>query len=205
MNTDTPHNKPFSLACERNREPILAVLQRHVADRRSALEIGSGTGQHAVHFASALPQLTWQCSDVADNLPGIRQWLDEARLPNTPPPLALDVNHDIAKSVGNQKFEVIYSANTLHIMGWAEVQRLFMQLPALMSAQALLVIYGPFNYGGNFTSESNARFDAPLRSAHPQRGLRDFEAVNELAGSVGLHLLEDIAMPSNNRCLVWTT
>ncbi len=203
MPNTTTQSKPFSLACERNREPILAVLQRHLLDRHQVLEIGSGTGQHAVHFAKGLPKLTWQCSDVADHLPGIQLWLDEAALPNTPTPMTLDVNMDMAQAVGHKKFDVIYSANTLHIMGWPEVQRLFAQLPMLMSAQALLVIYGPFNYGGQFTSDSNARFDATLRSDNPKRGLRDFAEVDALASACGLTLREDVAMPANNRCLVW--
>lgn len=203
MSTITPQSKPFSLACERNREPILAVLQRYFLDRHQVLEIGSGTGQHAVHFAQALPHLRWQCSDVTDNLPGIQLWLDEAALPNIPAPLTLDVNRDMAQAVGHTQFDAIYSANTLHIMGWPEVQRLFAQLPALMAEQALLVIYGPFNYDRQFTSESNARFDASLRDDHPKRGLRDFEAVNALALDAGLTLLEDVAMPANNRCLIF--
>lgn len=203
MSNLTPQSKPFSQACERNREPILAVLLRYFLDRHQVLEIGSGTGQHAVHFAQALPHLRWQCADVADNLPGIQLWLDEAALPNTPAPLTLDVNMDMAQAVNHTQFDAIYSANTLHIMGWPEVQCLFAQLPALMAEQALLVIYGPFNYGGQFTSDSNARFDASLRSDHPKRGLRDFEAVNGLASDAGLTLLEDVAMPANNRCLIF--
>ena len=195
--------KPFSPACERNREPILAVLQRYFSDRHRVLEVGSGTGQHAVHFAQALPHLSWQCTDVAEHLPGIQLWLDEAALANTPPPLPLNVGDDMAQAVQHQRFDALFSANTLHIMGWPEVQHLFAQLPGLMADQALLVIYGPFNYGGQFTSESNARFDASLRSDHPKRGLRDFEAVNALAFEAGLTLLDDVAMPSNNRCLVF--
>ena len=192
-------HKPFSPACERNQDAILAVLRQQFADRTQVLEIGSGTGQHAVHFALALPQLTWQTSDVAANLPGIRQWLDEARRPNTPPPLTFDING--APPVG--RFDAIYSANTLHIMGWPEVQRLFTLLPALMTDDAVLTVYGPFNYDGAFTSTSNAAFDASLRADHPQRGIRDFEAVDALAQSAGLTLIEDRAMPANNRCITW--
>jgi len=192
-------HKPFSPACERNQDAILAVLRQQFADRTQVLEIGSGTGQHAVHFALALPQLTWQTSDVAANLPGIRQWLDEARRPNTPPPLTFDING--APPVG--RFDAIYSANTLHIMGWPEVQRLFALLPALMTDDALLTVYGPFRYNGAFTSPSNAAFDASLRADHPQRGIRDFEAVDALAQSAGLTLIEDRAMPANNRCITW--
>jgi SAM-dependent methyltransferase len=192
-------DKPFSPACERNREPILAVLRERFADRRNVLEIGSGTGQHAVHFAAALPQLVWQTSDVADHLPGIRLWLDEAALSNTQSPLTLDVNH--ALPAGN--FDAVFSANTLHIMSWLEVQRLFAALPGVMSPDALLTIYGPFNRDGQFSSASNAAFDAQLREDDPRRGIRDVEAVCALATVAGLTLLEDRAMPANNRCITW--
>ena len=192
-------HKPFSPACERNQDAILAVLRAQFADRTQVLEVGSGTGQHAVHFADALPQLVWQTSDVAAHLPGIRQWLDDARLPNTPPPLTFDING--APPAG--RFDALYSANTLHIMGWDEVQRLFEGLPALMTDDALITVYGPFNYQGAFTSPSNAAFDASLRAADPQRGIRDFEAVDALARSAGLVLVEDRAMPANNRCITW--
>jgi SAM-dependent methyltransferase len=191
--------KPFSPASERNREVILDVLRDHFGDRRAVLEIGSGTGQHAVHFAAALPHLSWQTSDVPAHLDGIRQWLDEARLPNAPAPLGFDING--APPPG--RFDAVFSANTLHIMGWPEVQRLFAMLPGLMSDGALLVVYGPFNEGGAFTSASNAAFDASLRAADARRGIRDLEAVDALATSAGLALLEDRAMPANNRCLVW--
>ena len=192
-------HKPFSPACERNQDAILAVLLGHYADRTQVLEIGSGTGQHAVHFAAALPQLVWQTSDVAANLPGIRAWLAGARRLNTPAPLAFDINGAVPEA----SFDEIFSANTLHIMAWPEVQQLFAILPALMRPGALLTIYGPFNYGGTFTSASNAAFDASLRADQSQRGIRDFEAVDALASAAGLALIEDRAMPANNRCLTW--
>ena len=192
-------NKPFSPACERNQDPILAVLRRRFAGRRRVLEIGSGTGQHAVHFAAALPQLRWQTSDVAGNLAGIRMWLDEAGLPNAPAPLALDVNGGLPAG----DFDAVFTANTLHIMSWPEVEKLFAGLPAATSDDAVLTIYGPFNYGGRFTSDSNAEFDASLRAAHPWRGIRDFESVDALARAAGFELLGDEAMPANNRCISW--
>ena len=191
--------KPHAPATARNQEPILAVLREHFADREQVLEIGSGTGQHAVHFARALPRLTWQTSDVAAHLPGIRQWLDEAALPNTPPPLAFDI--DDAPPAGG--YDAVYTANTLHIMHWSQVQRLFGLLPGLTVPGALLTVYGPFNIGGAFTSPSNAAFDATLRAADPGRGIRDLEAVDALARSVGYALLDDRALPANNRCLTW--
>jgi hypothetical protein len=194
-----PTNKPHSPACDRNREPILAVLREHFADRRAVLEIGSGTGQHAVHFASAMPHLQWQTSDVAENIPGIRAWLDEAGLPNTPSPLVLDVNGDWPK----REFDAIFTANTLHIMSWLEVQRLFGHLGSVMAPDVTVALYGPFNYGGRFTSESNAAFDASLKLRGLHMGIRDFEAVSGLAQAIGLKLVADVAMPANNRTLVW--
>jgi cyclopropane fatty-acyl-phospholipid synthase-like methyltransferase len=193
------HNKPISLACERNRDPILAVLQEYFSDRSSVLEIGSGTGQHAMHFAAALPSLTWQTSDRAEHLEGITMWLDEAKLSNTPPPLELDVN----LIWPTQCFDAIFSANTLHIMSWVEVERMFARLPDVMTQSAKLMIYGPFNYEGHFTSESNAQFDAMLKQHSSHQGIRDCEAVIALADQIGLRLLEDRNLPANNRCLVW--
>jgi cyclopropane fatty-acyl-phospholipid synthase-like methyltransferase len=191
--------KPHSAASERNREPILAVLRGHFSDRRRVLEVGSGTGQHAVHFAAGLPHLQWQTSDVAENLPGIQAWLDDAALPNTPAPLTLDVNDDWAIS----GFDAAFSANTLHIMSWAEVERFFAHLRRTLAADATLAIYGPFNYGGRSTSPSNASFDASLKLRAPHMGIRDFEAVDELAAAAGFTLAADVAMPANNRTLVW--
>ena len=192
-------DKPFSAACERNQGAILDVLRQRFADRTRVLEIGSGTGQHAVYFARALPHLLWQTSDVAAHLGGVRQWLSEAALANTPPPLVFDINGEPPAG----KFDAIFSANTLHIMGWSEVQRFFALLPQLMSEDATLVVYGPFNYGGKFTSPSNAAFDATLRASDTRRGIRNFEDVDALAQSAGLALVEDRAMPANNRCISW--
>ena len=191
--------KPWSGACERNRDAILNVLMEHFADRRRVLEVGSGTGQHAVHFAAALPRLVWQTSDRLPWLAGISQWLAEAALPNTPPPLQLDVT---ARWPATQ-FDAIFTANTLHIMGWAEVEAFFAALPGVLAPDARLVIYGPFNYGGKFTSASNAEFDLALRADNPKRGIRDFEAVDALARAIGFALVDDRAMPANNRCLSW--
>lgn len=192
-------HKPFSPACERNKDAILAVLREHYADRHRVLEVGSGTGQHAVHFALALPHLVWQTSDVPAHLSGIRQWLADAHLPNTPEPLAVDIN----ATPPSAEFDAVFTANTLHIMSWPEVQRLFAVLPQLMSQHALLTVYGPFNYEGRFTGAGNAVFDASLRADHPERGIRDFEAVDALARVAGLALVEDRAMPADNRCITW--
>lgn len=191
--------KPFSTACERNRDPILAVLRHHFAEQRQLLEIGSGTGQHAAHFAMAMPRLTWQCSDRAENLPGIRQWLEEYDLPNTPPPLELDVDGEWPP----RTFDALFTANTLHIMGWPSVQALFAKMGAALGPRAVVVAYGPFNYERRYTSPSNREFDGGLKTRDPASGIRDFEAVDALALAQGLHLIDDVAMPANNRCLVW--
>ena len=191
--------KPHAPSTEKNREPILAVLHEYFAERREVLEIGSGTGQHAIFFAAAMPHLMWQTSDCPENLPGIAAWLAEAALPKTPPPFALDVVGDWPE----RRYDAIFSANTLHIMPWVAVERLFAGLPQVLASDAKLAIYGPFNYGGRFTSDSNADFDCWLKEKAPHQGIRDFERVAELAAAAGLSLIEDRAMPSNNRFLVW--
>ena len=191
--------KPFAPSCERNREPILAVLQRHFGGVRRVLEVASGTGQHAVHFAAAMPWLAWQASDRAEHLPGIRQWLDEAALANTPPPLELDV----AGAWPAVRFDAVFSANSLHIMGWPQVEAFFAGVGAVLQPGGLLVVYGPFNYGGQFTSDSNRAFDAWLRQRDARSGIRDIEDITALAAQHGLQLLHDHAMPANNRSLVF--
>jgi cyclopropane fatty-acyl-phospholipid synthase-like methyltransferase len=192
-------HKPYAPACDRNRDPILEVLRDHLGESRHVLEIGSGTGQHAVHFARHLTHLVWQTSDRSEMLPGIRMWLDEAELANTPPPLALDVNQAWPAA----SFDVVFTANTLHIMSWDEVEQMFAGLTRLITPDARLIVYGPFKYGGSHTSASNAEFEASLQAMAQHRAIRDFEAVDALARSIGFELAEDRAMPANNRCLVW--
>jgi SAM-dependent methyltransferase len=193
-------DKPYSEACERNKDPILAVLRNAFADRSKVLEIGSGTGQHAAHFARHLRHLIWQASDCAPNLPGIGQWIGEAALANLPDAIALDVN-DAAWPCADA--DAVFTANTLHIISWPEVERLFEGVGTLLPARGVLVVYGPFKYAGVHTAESNARFDLMLRERDPRSGLRDFEAVDALARSNGLRLAGDHAMPANNRTVVW--
>jgi hypothetical protein len=201
---DAAPEKPFSAACERNRDAIAAVLRTCFADRHRVLEIGSGTGQHAVHFAAALPHLIWQPTDRAENLPGIRAWLADAALPNILPPLEFDVARDAAPlGAAPTVYDAVFSANTLHIMSWPEVEGLFARLPGLVDDAAILAIYGPFNYAGEFTSASNAAFDRSLKRQAEHMGIRDAEAVDALAHAAGFDLIDDVAMPANNRCRVW--
>ncbi|MEH6413954.1 DUF938 domain-containing protein [Pseudomonas sp. CGJS7] len=200
----------YSPSCDRNREPILAVLQQYFADRRRVLEVGSGTGQHAVHFAAAMPWLRWQCADQAEYLPGIRLWLDDAGLANTPAPLELQAVatpvpgfEPSPRSAADAGFDAAFSANTLHIMGWPQVRGFFAGLDAALADEATVAVYGPFNYGGEFSSDSNRAFDGWLKARDPASGVRDFEAVDALAAGIGLRLIQDVAMPANNRCLIW--
>jgi SAM-dependent methyltransferase len=192
--------KPFAESCEQNREPILAVLRAAFAERRRVLEIASGTGQHAVYFGQALPHLTWQTSELPENHAGIQAWLDEAQLTNVLPPLALDVNAADWPVTG---VDAIFNANTVHIVAWLAVERLFAGIGRVLEVGGIVCMYGPFNYGGQFTSESNARFDAWLKARDPASGVRDFEALDRLAQAQGLRLEQDVAMPSNNRALIW--
>lgn len=193
--------KPYAESCEQNRDPILAVLLEVFAGRKQVLEIASGTGQHAVYFGQAMPHLSWQTSELPENHPGIQAWLDEARLPNVLPPLAIDLN-DAAWPLATT-VDAIFNANTVHIVSWPAVERMFAGIGSVLAPGGLVCLYGPFNYCGNFTSESNARFDAWLKARDPLSGVRDFEALNALAEEQGMVLLSDVAMPANNRTLVW--
>lgn len=192
-------DKPYSEACEENKEPILEVIRPLLSGAASVLEIGSGTGQHAVHFASALPHLIWQTSDRKSYLSGIRAWLSEAKLPNLPPPIELDVT----LTWPPQAFDAVFSANTTHIMSEQEVAAMFSGIAGVLMEGGSFALYGPFNIDGRYTSESNARFDRMLRSQNPAMGIRDLAFLTRLARSNGLALIANHAMPVNNRTLVW--
>ena len=191
-------SKPFSQACENNRQPILDIIQDWLEDAHGVLEIGSGTGQHAVYFAQYMPWLSWQTSDLAANHPGISNWLEDSGLDNVEWPLHLDVN---AQHWPALTFDSVFTANTLHIMSWPEVGCLFEKLADIVPQDGQLIIYGPFNYQGRYTSASNAAFDQQLKSIGSHMGIRDIESVVSLASTFGMSLQEDIAMPANNRLL----
>lgn len=192
--------KPFAESSEQNKSAILPVLRDEFADTRCVLEIGSGTGQHAVFFAAELSHLQWYASDVAENLPGISLWLGESTCDNLHGPLVLDVtqsNWPISHIDG------IFSANTTHIMHWHMVQDMFAGIGRTLSSGGRFCLYGPFNYHGEYTSDSNASFDQWLKARDPDSGIRDYGDLLTLAQSSGLQLMRDHAMPSNNRILVW--
>jgi cyclopropane fatty-acyl-phospholipid synthase-like methyltransferase len=192
---------PFSSASERNKEPILAILRDAFAQVRTVLEIGSGTGQHAVHFARNLPQLAWQPSDRGEYLPGLRARVLAEGPVNLRAPIELDVTSQRAWL--DEQFDALYTANTFHIMSWPEVQAFFGGLALVLGKPATLAVYGPFNMGGGYTSQSNAAFDAQLRQRDPASGLRDLEEVDALAVRQGLVMQANHAMPANNRLVLW--
>lgn len=191
--------KPYSTSCDENREPILAVIAPLFRAARQLLEIGSGTGQHAVFFAAAMPHLVWQTSDVPKHLPGIQCWLEDAALPNLPPPLPLDMNGVWPTG----PFDAVFSANTAHIMSATEVALMFAGVGAVLAPGGHFALYGPFNENQCFTSDSNRRFDAWLKARDPQSGLRDRDDLRQLAARHGLTQIDDRAMPVNNRTLIW--
>ena len=191
--------KPFSQACANNRAPILEQLREHFADVPQVLEIGSGTGQHAVFFAGHLPHLFWQTSDLAAHHAGIRAWIDEARLDNIGAPLALDVCADWPPVTVHS----VFSANTAHIMSDTAVAAMFAGVGERLAADGCFVLYGPFNRNGEYTSASNAAFDTYLKTQNPAQGLRDDRWLIELAASANMRLAADTDMPANNRLLVW--
>jgi len=189
-----------SQACERNKGPILGVLQAELASSRRVLEIGSGTGQHAVHFAAHLPQLQWQPSELRENLPPLAERIALEGTSNLLPPIALDVREHPWPAV---PADAIFSANTLHIISWEEVQQFFRGAGAVLGEAGVLCVYGPFRYHSRHTSDSNAEFDACLKARDARSGIRDFEALEALARAQGFETTADKAMPANNRTLVW--
>ncbi len=194
---------PFSQACENNRAPILEVLQTAFADRRHVLEVGSGTGQHSVYFAPQLPQLVWQTSELPEHHAGIRAWHAAHPSPNLRTSIELDLRSSTWPSTADGPFDAAFTANTVHIVAWPLVERLFSLVGSHLPAGGIFAIYGPFNYNGQFTSDSNRAFDAWLRARDANSGIRNIEDVIALAERNHLHLQHDYAMPANNRTLVF--
>ncbi|MEO0443719.1 MAG: DUF938 domain-containing protein [Pseudomonadota bacterium] len=193
-------NKPFSQACENNKQAIYATLKPYLAHKKSVLEIASGTGQHAVYLGQQMPHLQWQTSDLIDKHQGILQWISDAGLTNVLPPLTWNVT---TPPPVEQPVDAVFMANTLHIMSQSTVQQCIAQLPKLVVVGGLLCIYGPFNYKGQYTSESNAAFDQWLQARDHASGIRDVEWVNQQLEDAGFTIEQDHPMPANNRLLVY--
>lgn len=193
--------KPFSAACERNTAPILEVLEEVIlpSDRR-LLEIGSGTGQHAVNLASHFPWLEWHPTDLSDKLAGMKLWFQEAKVQNIQMPTRLDVSRDDFPKL---KFDIVFTANTFHIMHWKDCKSLMKLMGKRLRENSRVVIYGPFKYNEEFTSESNAEFDRTLKERDPLSGIRSFEDVNNNMVKNGFEIVADYEMPANNRMLVF--
>lgn len=192
--------KQFAPACERNKDAILAVLEEILPPTGCVVEIGSGTGQHVAHFAASLPHLTWQPTDLEENLPSIRAWVTEARLPNLLEPLALDL---LSKSWPVTAANAIVCINAIHIVTWEGVEKLFAGAGRVLSSAGVMYVYGAYRYATRPLEPSNEEFDRWLKARNPVSGVRDFEAVNALAEKAGLILAGDRAMPANNRSIWW--
>ena len=193
-------HKQSAPATERNRDAIYTVLAEEFGDVSSVLEIGSGTGQHAVFFAEKFPKLVWQTSDRIENHVAINAWVADTAVDNVRPPLAIDVL-EVGEVPGD--FDAIFSANTAHIMSFPAVVRMFELVGSILATGGLFCLYGPFNLNGAFTSESNAAFDRSLRSQDEAMGIRDLEDLVELAEQNGMQELRRYTMPANNMLVVW--
>jgi cyclopropane fatty-acyl-phospholipid synthase-like methyltransferase len=191
--------KPFAESSEENKEPILAILRDELANMQRILEVGSGTGQHAVFFAEQLPHLKWICSDLEENHAGIRMWLEEAALENVEGPLLLDARETWPEI----EADAVFSANAVHIMSWEAVQGMVCNIGELLTSGGKMYLYGPFMYDGQHTAESNARFDTWLKDRDPQSGVRDVTELSQLLDEQQMSLANDYEMPANNRIVVW--
>jgi len=190
--------KPFAESCVQNAKPIINIIQPLLANTEKLLEIASGTGQHAVYFADLLAPMQWQCSDCRPALDGINGWLAEAAKANLLPAIELDVT---ASDWPEPYFDAVFTANSVHIMGQTAVEAMFRGVGKLLSRHGQFLIYGPFNYHGSHTSESNARFDQWLKQQNNESGIKHFEQIVGLAEQNGMQLENDFDMPANNRIL----
>ncbi|MFS4460123.1 DUF938 domain-containing protein [Bdellovibrio sp. HCB2-146] len=193
---------PHSEAAERNKEPILRVLKEVIRpNHQRLLEIGAGTGQHAVYLAPFFPHLDWTPTEQAENLPMLKRRIEQARIPNITTPFKLRIGEN---DFPIRTFDIVLTINTFHIMHWKEVKTFIKLVSGRLQEGGLVVIYGPFNYGGKFTTPSNEAFDKTLKEKDPLSGLRGFEDVLKAFAKNEFELLKDYEMPSNNRMLVFS-
>ena len=192
---------PFSPSADRNKEPILEVLKKVLRpEDQRLLEVGAGTGQHAVYLAPFFPKMEWTPTEVAENLPLLRERIKQNGIPNITTPFRMTVGQD---DFPIRIFDVILTINTFHIMHWKECKTFIKLISGRLQEGGKVLIYGPFNYNGKFTTPSNEEFDKALREKDPQSGIRNFEDVLNAMFKNGFELLKDVEMPSNNRMLVF--
>jgi cyclopropane fatty-acyl-phospholipid synthase-like methyltransferase len=201
---------PYSQASENNKIPILSIFKQHLKNSNTLLEIGGGTGQHATFFSDIFKTIHWQSTDIPTNVDLLNLRILQADLLNLPRATPLDVNQsdwklkdETGENATNRKFDSIFTANTLHIMSANSVENFFRGTARHLYTSGLLLVYGPFKYDGGFTTESNALFDQWLKEKDPMSGVRDFEWITTIGTKNNLKLIEDNAMPANNRMLVW--
>ena len=193
-------NRPYAESCEQNKQPILGVLKETFTDAGKLLEIGSGTGQHAVYFSQHLDNIIWQPSEMRDQIAGIDLWLKDVEHDRIQKPQLLDVAEE---DWPFDTMDYVFTANTTHIMTWSHVVSMFKGIAQILKSGGKFAQYGPFNYQGQYTSESNARFDEWLKNRDPVSAIRDFEELEKLAQENDMRLLKDYEMPANNRILIW--
>ena len=190
-------NKPYAESSEQNKQVIFDTIQSYI--KGDVLEIGSGTGQHAIYFAGQLPDVRWQTTERAQNLAGVVSWINDSGLKNLPSPIELEALGEWP----DYQYDLIYSANCFHIMSADAVAACIAQTGRCLKPGAVFAVYGPFNYNGDFTSDSNRNFDGFLKARDPQSGIKDFEWIERLASEAGMELLQDVSMPANNRTIIW--
>lgn len=193
----------FSDACERNKQPILEVLEKYFPNRGFVLEVGSGTGQHIVYFAAKMPNVKWQPSDLAENIPGLVARIAAEGSDNIKPPIELDVLNDDPAAWPERVLSAAFSANTAHIMPWSTVRAMFQGVGKRLKERGIFCLYGPFNERGKYTSDSNRAFDLQLKAQDPEMGLRDVQSLEALAAKNDMRLLDQVQMPANNQTLVF--
>ncbi|VAW52135.1 hypothetical protein MNBD_GAMMA06-2237 [hydrothermal vent metagenome] len=194
-------NKPYSESCDQNKAAIFSIIAPVLSSVTNVLEIGSGTGQHALYFAKKIPHLKWHTSDCCSYIEGINMWLDDVDQKNVLPPFELNVSESQWPTL---VVDTIFTANTLHIMSDEDVENFISGAAQLLDSQGGLLIYGPFNYDGSFTSESNERFDRWLKDRDVKSGIKNFEEIVSLVKKNGMRLVTDYEMPENNRILHFT-
>lgn len=195
------YRKYVSEASDRNKDPILTILRDVAPATGLALEVSSGTGQHAVHMAANLPGLTWQPTDIDPAFrASVEAWREESGLPNILPSLHLDVT---SHPWPVERADMVFNANMIHIAPWECCLGLMKGAARVLPEGGVLFMYGPYKIDGTHTSASNEAFDASLQSRDPSWGIRDLDTVTDVAAAHGLQHVETYQMPANNLSVVY--